>query len=147
MKKKMPTFNTDAEAERFVDTADLTEYDLSNLIPTRFEFEKKTAQLNMRLPKPLLEAVKKRSLARGIPYTRFIREAVEMALARPGLRLQKRLTQGEAAGRLKASQSYHPSVESGPRPDEIAPDETVVKRMRLRSDSAAAGGIKAGRRK
>ncbi len=83
MKKKIPTFKTDAEAERFVDTAALTEYDLSGLRPVRFEFEKKTEQINMRLPKPLLEAVKKRSSARGIPYTRFIREAVEMALARP----------------------------------------------------------------
>ncbi|MFI5021382.1 MAG: CopG family antitoxin [Alphaproteobacteria bacterium] len=83
MKKKIPTFKTDAEAERFVDTADLSEYDLSGLRPVRFEFEKKTEQLNMRLPKRLLEAVKKRSSARGIPYTRFIREAVEMALARP----------------------------------------------------------------
>jgi predicted DNA binding CopG/RHH family protein len=83
MKKQIPTFKSDAEAERFVDTADLTEYDLSGLTPVRFDFEKQTAQLNMRLPKPLLEAVKKRASARGIPYTRFIREAVEMALARP----------------------------------------------------------------
>jgi predicted DNA binding CopG/RHH family protein len=83
MKKKIPTFKTDAEAERFVDTADLAEYDLSGLTPVRYEFEKKTAQLNMRLPQPLLEAVKQRASARGIPYTRFIREAVEMALARP----------------------------------------------------------------
>jgi hypothetical protein len=57
--------------------------DLSGLTPVRFEFEKKTAQLNMRLPKSLLEAVKKRSSARGIPYTRFIRKAVEMAVAPP----------------------------------------------------------------
>ena len=84
MKKKIPTFRSDAAAERFVEEADLSEYDLSALRPTRFEFEKKTAQLNMRLPKPLLEAVKKRASARGIPYTRFIREAVEIALARPG---------------------------------------------------------------
>jgi hypothetical protein len=28
MKKKIPTLNTDAEAERFVDTADLSKYDL-----------------------------------------------------------------------------------------------------------------------
>jgi predicted DNA binding CopG/RHH family protein len=83
MKKKIPTFNSDEEAERFVETADLTEYDLSGLTPVRFEFERKSAQLNMRLPKPLLEAVKQRASARGIPYTRFIREAVEMALARP----------------------------------------------------------------
>lgn len=83
MKKKIPTFKTDAEAEHFVDTADLSEYDLSGLRPTRFEFEKKTAQLNMRLPASLLEAVKKRASARGIPYTRFIREAVETALTVP----------------------------------------------------------------
>ena len=82
MKKKIPTFRTDAEAEHFVDTADLSEYDLSGLQPTRFEFEKKTAQLNMRLPVSLLEAVKRRAMERGIPYTRFVREAVETALAR-----------------------------------------------------------------
>jgi len=82
MKKKIPTFRTDAEAEHFVDTADLSEYDLSGLQPTRFEFEKKTAQLNMRLPASLLEAVKRRAMERGIPYTRFVREAVETALAR-----------------------------------------------------------------
>lgn len=83
MKKKIPTFKTDKEAERFVDTADLSEYDLSGFKPIHFEFEKKTAQLNMRVPKPLLDAVKKRAKARGIPYTRFIREAVERALSRP----------------------------------------------------------------
>jgi predicted DNA binding CopG/RHH family protein len=83
MKKKIPMFKTDREAERFVDTADLSKYDLSGLKPVKFEFEKKSAQLNMRVPKGLLEAVKKRSAVRGIPYTRFIREAVESALARP----------------------------------------------------------------
>jgi len=29
MKKKIPTFKTDEEAERFVDTADLSKYDLT----------------------------------------------------------------------------------------------------------------------
>ena len=83
MKPKIPTFRTDADAEHFVDTADLSEYDLSGLRPVRFEFERKASQLNMRLPTPLLEAVKQRAAARGNPYTRFIREAVEWALARP----------------------------------------------------------------
>jgi predicted DNA binding CopG/RHH family protein len=83
MKKKIPALKSDKAAERFVETADLSEYDLSDFRPTRFEFEKKTAQLNMRVPKPLLEAVKKRARARGIPYTRFVREAVEVALSRP----------------------------------------------------------------
>ena len=83
-KKKIPRFKSDEEAERFVDTADLSEYDLSGLKPVRFEFEKKSAQLNMRVPKSMLDAVKRRADARGIPYTRFIREAVESALSRPG---------------------------------------------------------------
>ena len=83
MKKKIPTFKTDAAAARFVETADLSKYDLSGLRPVKFEFEKKSAQLNMRVPKGLLEAVKERSALRGIPYTRFIREAVESALSHP----------------------------------------------------------------
>ena len=83
MKKKIPAFKSDEEAERFVDTADLSDYDLSGLKPVRFEFEKKSAQVNVRVPKALLDAVKRRSARRGIPYTRFIREAVEAALARP----------------------------------------------------------------
>ena len=40
MKKTIPTFKSDAEAERFVATADLSKYDLSGLKLVRFEFEK-----------------------------------------------------------------------------------------------------------
>ena len=50
MKKKIPSFKTNKEAERFVETADLSKYDLSGLAPVKFEFEKKSAQLNMRVP-------------------------------------------------------------------------------------------------
>ena len=89
MKKKIPIFRTDQEAEAFVATADLTEFNLTQFKRVRFEFEKKTAQLNMRVPKPLLDAVKKRAKARGIPYTRFVREAVELALSRPESRERK----------------------------------------------------------
>ena len=81
MKKKLPRLKTDKEAEEFVATADLTEYDLSVLRPVRFEFEKKDGQINMRVPKPLLAAVKARAKARGIPYTRLIRETLEQAMA------------------------------------------------------------------
>jgi predicted DNA binding CopG/RHH family protein len=37
----------------------------------------------MRVPKQLLEEVKARAKARGIPYTRFIRETLERAMATP----------------------------------------------------------------
>ena len=79
--KNLPVLKTDKEAENFVETADLSEYDLSGFKPMRFEFEKKAAQLNMRVPLALLEAVKTRAKARGIPYTRYIRELMERDIA------------------------------------------------------------------
>ena len=56
--KPMPSLRSDAEAEEFVETADLSEYDLSGFKPMRFEVEPKAASLNMRLPSSLLDAVK-----------------------------------------------------------------------------------------
>ncbi len=82
MKRKIPTFRTDREAEDFVDKADLTKFNLSGATPMRFELEKKEARVNMRLPSPLLDAVKARAKARGIPYQRLIREALERAIGR-----------------------------------------------------------------
>lgn len=82
MKKTIPTFRTDEEAERFVETADLSEYDLSGAKPVQFEFEKKDARINMRLPQSLVDAIKDRARQRGIPYQRFIREALEQAVTR-----------------------------------------------------------------
>lgn len=43
--KKLPELKTDNDAEDFIDTADLTEYDLSVLMPMKFEFQKKNAVL------------------------------------------------------------------------------------------------------
>ena len=83
MKKKIPDFRTDQQAETFVDRADLTKYDLSGATPVRFEFEKKEARVNMRLPEALLEAVKDRAKERGVPYQRFIRQVLERAVT-PG---------------------------------------------------------------
>lgn len=80
--KKIPRLRTDEEAEHFLETADLSEYDLSEFKPVRFEFLNKSARVNMRLPESLLAAVKDRASARGIPYQRFIREALEDALAK-----------------------------------------------------------------
>lgn len=79
--KSMPNFSSDAEAERFVETANLADYDLSGFKPMRFEIEPKSAALNMRLPKALLEAVKSKARAKGIPYTRYVRLLLENDLA------------------------------------------------------------------
>jgi len=80
-KKQLPRFASDAEAEQFVATADLSTYDLSGLQSVRFEFAPKDARVNMRLPAPLLVAVKRRAADLGMPYQRFIRDALERAVA------------------------------------------------------------------
>ena len=36
--KEWPVFHSDEEAEHFVETADLTEYDISGFRPVTFEF-------------------------------------------------------------------------------------------------------------
>ena len=79
--KPMPSLRSDAEAEEFVETADLSEYDLSGFKPMRFEVEPKAASLNMRLPSSLLDAVKAKAKANGIPYTRYVRMLLEADVA------------------------------------------------------------------
>jgi predicted DNA binding CopG/RHH family protein len=78
--KKVPEFKSDAEAEAFLDQ-DLSDLDFSQFKPIRFEFERKTGRLNMRLPDALLEAVKARARQRGVPFTRYIRELIERDLS------------------------------------------------------------------
>jgi hypothetical protein len=45
MKKKLPRLRSDREAEKFVATADLTEYDLTGLRTVRFGFQPKSERL------------------------------------------------------------------------------------------------------
>jgi len=78
MKRKVPRMTTDEEAEAFLEQ-DLSDLDFSQFKPVKFEFQAKAARLNMRLPVPLLDAVKARAKARGVPYARFIREVLEQA--------------------------------------------------------------------
>jgi predicted DNA binding CopG/RHH family protein len=83
MKKPIPTFKTDKEAEDFVATADLTNYDLSGGEIVRLELKRKDESVNLRLPAQLLEAVQNRAKRVGMPYQRFIRMALERALHDP----------------------------------------------------------------
>lgn len=80
MKKKLPKLRSDKAAEDFVAKADLTEYDLSGMRSMRFEFQPKSERVNMRLPKPLLKAVKASAAKAGVPYQRFIRQVLEVAV-------------------------------------------------------------------
>ncbi|OCW58988.1 BrnA antitoxin family protein [Hoeflea olei] len=78
--KPFPVFETDADVGHFVDTADLSDYDLSGFKPMRFELEKKSKQINLRMPASLVDAIKARAKERNIPYQRLIREAIEESL-------------------------------------------------------------------
>jgi predicted DNA binding CopG/RHH family protein len=81
-KKKLPELKSDEEAEEFVAEADLTAYDLSGMRTVQFEFEPKRERVNMRLPRRLLDAVKAAAARAGVPYQRFIRQALEAAVQR-----------------------------------------------------------------
>jgi predicted DNA binding CopG/RHH family protein len=82
MKKPIPTFKTDSEAEEFVAKADLTDYDLSGGQIVRFEMRPKDKAVSLRLPDKLLDAVRGAAKRQGVPYQRFIRMAIESALDR-----------------------------------------------------------------
>jgi predicted DNA binding CopG/RHH family protein len=77
--RKVPKLKTDAEAEAFLEQ-DLSDLDFSQFKKRHFEFEAKDAQINMRLPSKLLDAVKARAKSSGMPYQKFIREVLERAV-------------------------------------------------------------------
>lgn len=66
-----PTFDTDKEAEAFVATADLADYDLSDGKVVRFELRPKDKSINLRLPEQLLNAVRSQAEKAGMPPSAF----------------------------------------------------------------------------
>ncbi|MBL6761076.1 MAG: hypothetical protein ISQ19_00090 [PS1 clade bacterium] len=77
--KKFPDFKSDKEAEHFVDTADLSEYDFSDFRPMSevladVELEQKDMQVNIRMPTTLYGALKATAKTRKIPYQRLVRK-------------------------------------------------------------------------
>lgn len=76
--KQFPTFRTDEEAEHFVDTADLSEYDFSGFVPMDID---KLLGMSVAVPQDLIEALKAKARERGIAYDRLIREALERSVA------------------------------------------------------------------
>lgn len=84
MKKKLPKFKSDQDLERFINR-DLSSYlDNDNLSRVTFEFAPKDKVVNLRMSDALLREIKKKAKKRGIPYQRFIREAVEFSIGRSG---------------------------------------------------------------
>ena len=73
---QVPKMTTDDQAEDFL-AQDLSGLDFTQFKRISWETDPKSARVNMRLPEPLLSALKARAAARGIPYQRLIREALE----------------------------------------------------------------------
>ena len=76
--KQFPVFNTDEEAERFVDTADLSEYDFSKFVPLDLG---KLLGTSVDVPHDLIGALKAKASEKGMAYERFVRETLEKAVA------------------------------------------------------------------
>jgi predicted DNA binding CopG/RHH family protein len=79
MKKKVPTLKTDEEAEAFLEQ-DLSDLDFSQFKPVQFEFRPKQKTVNLRISAELLSAVRASAKRQGIPYQRYIRQALERAV-------------------------------------------------------------------
>jgi predicted DNA binding CopG/RHH family protein len=81
MVKRLPAFKSDEEAAAFLER-DLTDYiSAETLAPFPFELRPKEKSVNLRISGELLDAVRKRARKQGIPYQRFIRQALERAVA------------------------------------------------------------------
>lgn len=80
MKKKVPKFKSDKEAEQFLEQ-DLTDYiDPRKAQQVTFEFLPKTEKVNLRFPPELLMEVRKKAARQGMSYQKYIRKAVEESL-------------------------------------------------------------------
>ena len=79
--KQLPTFTTDEEAETFVETADLSEYDLSGFVPMHLALNQAPDEAYVLVPRELEEAIRLKAEKRGIPFASFVREALEQAAA------------------------------------------------------------------
>ena len=80
MSKKLPALRSDKAAEKLLDK-DLSAYiNAENLAPFPFEYKPKQESVNLRISSELLDAVRIAARRRGIPYQRYIRQALELAL-------------------------------------------------------------------
>ncbi len=82
MKRKVPRFKTDEEAEAFLEQ-DLSDLDFSQFKPMHFEIRPKEKSINLRISEGLLDVVRKKAKRQGVPYQRYIRQALERAVTEP----------------------------------------------------------------
>jgi len=80
MSKKLPALKNDKAAEDLL-KKDLSDYiSAENLEAFPFEYRPKQKSVNLRISDELLTAIRVAARRRGIPYQRYIRQALEQAL-------------------------------------------------------------------
>ena len=80
MSRKFPALKSDKAAEDLLER-DLSEYlNAENLESFPFEYKPKQKSVNLRISNDLLKAVRAAARRRGIPYQRYIRQALELAI-------------------------------------------------------------------
>jgi predicted DNA binding CopG/RHH family protein len=82
MPKRLPALKNDRDAEAILNR-DLSEYiSAETLEPFPFEYQPKQTSVNLRISDELLNAVRAAARRRGMPYQRYIRQALEVAIRR-----------------------------------------------------------------
>jgi predicted DNA binding CopG/RHH family protein len=106
MKKKIPAFKSTRAAAAFVDNADLSHHDLSGAQTVRFEMKRKDKSINLRLPEELYDAVRQHATHAGLPYQRFIRLALENAIATQSRPSQRTVRPEVMAAHSRSNEKY-----------------------------------------
>lgn len=81
MSKRFPDLKSDDEADAWLQGADLTEYDLTDMKKVRFELARKDASISLRLPAALLASLRAEAAKADMPTQRLIRMLIEAQLA------------------------------------------------------------------
>jgi predicted DNA binding CopG/RHH family protein len=90
MSKKFPDLRSDEDADAWLQSADLSEYDLSGMKKVRFELARKDASISLRLPAALLATLKANAARANMPTQRFIRMMIEAQLGDAGAKPKRK---------------------------------------------------------
>jgi predicted DNA binding CopG/RHH family protein len=101
MAKKFPDLKSDEEADDWLQAADLTEYDLSEMKKVRFELARKDRSISLRLPAGLLATLKAEAAKANMPTQRLIRMMIEAQLAEADRKPKRKTARKMAAKKAK----------------------------------------------
>jgi predicted DNA binding CopG/RHH family protein len=102
MAKKFPDLKSDDEADRWLQRADLTDYDLTEMRKVRFELARKDASISLRLPAALLATLRAEAAKANMPTQRLIRMLIEAQLAQKTAKASRRAPRKPARPNARA---------------------------------------------